>query len=166
MAISGDGFFTISMPDGTTAYTRNGEFQRDNNGNIVTAQGYQLNPNINIPATATSMTVSNAGVVQYTVAGSTAPQTAGTIQLTSFVNPQGLQSLGENLYAQTAASGDPQTGDPGTNDLGQVKQSFLESSNVNVTQELVDMITAQRSFEMNSKAITTSDQMLQTLTQM
>jgi flagellar basal-body rod protein FlgG len=154
------------MPDGTTAYSRNGEFQRDNNGNIVTAQGYQLNPNINIPATATGMTVSSAGVVQYTVAGSTSPQTAGTIQLTGFINPQGLQSLGENLYAQTAASGDPQTADPGTNDLGKIQQNFLESSNVNVTQELVDMITAQRSFEMNSKAITTSDQMLQTLTQL
>jgi len=166
LAISGDGFFNITLPDGTTGYTRNGEFQRDNNGNMVTPQGYQLNPNINIPANATAMTVSATGVVQYTVAGSTAPQTAGTIQLSSFINPQGLQSLGQNLYAQTAASGDPQTGDPGSDDRGQIKQSFLEGSNVNVTQELVDMITAQRSFEMNSKAITTADQMLQRLTQM
>lgn len=166
LAISGDGFFAVTLPDGTTGYTRNGEFQRDNNGNIVTAQGYQLNPNINIPANATSLTVSNAGLVQYTTAGTAAPSTAGTIQLTGFINPQGLQSLGGNLYAQTAASGDPQTGNPGSNDLGSIQQGFLESSNVNVTQELVDMITAQRSYEMNSKAITTSDQMLQTLTQM
>jgi flagellar basal-body rod protein FlgG len=166
LAISGDGFFNIQMPDGTTAYTRNGEFQRDNAGNMVTPQGYPLNPNINVPANATSMTVSTTGVVQYYVAGSTAPQTAGTIQLTTFINPQGLQSLGENLYGQTSASGDPQTGDPGSDARGMVKQSFLESSTGNVTQELVDMITAQRSFEMNSKAITTSDQMLQRLTQM
>ncbi|BEV71510.1 MULTISPECIES: flagellar basal-body rod protein FlgG [unclassified Paludibacterium] len=166
LAISGDGFFNITLPDGTTAYTRNGEFRRDNNGNMVTPQGYQLNPNINIPATATNMTVSLAGVVQYYVNGSTTPQTAGQIQTSTFINPQGLQSLGENLYAQTAASGDPQTGNPGTDDRGQIKQAFLENSNVNVTQELVDMITAQRAFEMNSKAITTADQMLQKLTQM
>jgi len=119
-----------------------------------------------VPANATSMTISTAGVVQYYVPGNPAPQTAGTIQLSSFINPQGMQSMGENLYAQTAASGAPQTGDPGTDDRGQIKQGFLEGSNVNVTQELVDMITAQRSFEMNSKAITTADQMLQRLTQM
>jgi flagellar basal-body rod protein FlgG len=165
LAISGDGFFAVTMPDGTTAYTRNGEFQRDNNGNMVTPQGYPLNPNINIPSTAVSMTVSSAGVVQYTVAGTSTPATAGTIQLTSFINPQGLQSLGQNLYAQTAASGDPQTGNPGSSDLGSIQQGFLEGSNVNVTQELVDMITAQRSYEMNSKCITTADQMLQNLTQ-
>ena len=166
LAISGDGFFNVTLPDGTIAYTRNGEFQRDNNGNIVMPQGYQLNPSINIPATATSMTVSSSGLVQYYVTGNPTPQTAGQIQLSTFINPQGLQSYGQNLYQQTAASGDPQTGNPQTDDRGQIQQGFLESSNVNVTQELVDMITAQRAFEMNSKVITTSDQMLQRLTQM
>lgn len=166
LAISGDGFFNIQLPDGTTAYSRNGEFQRDNNGNLVTPQGYPLSPNINIPSTAVNMTVSLTGTVQYYTAGSTTPQTAGTIQLSSFINPQGLQSLGENLYQQTAASGDPQTGDPGSTNLGTIKQGFLESSNVNVTQELVDMITAQRSFEMNSKVMNTADQMLQRLAQL
>lgn len=165
-AIQGDGFFRIQMPDGTTAYSRNGEFKRNSNGDIVNSQGLQLNPNINIPTNSLSLSVSASGVVQYTVPGNAAPQTAGTIQLTTFINPQGLQSLGDNLYAQTAASGDPQDGDPTTDNRGQIRQNFLEASNVNVTEELVNMITAQRSFEMNSKAITTCDQMLQRLSQL
>lgn len=165
-AITGSGFFRIQRPDGSTAYTRDGEFKRNANGDIVTSDGYQLNPNINIPATATQITVSNAGVVQYFLPNNPAPQTAGTIQLTSFINPQGLESVGNNLYLQSSSSGDPQDGDPGTDSRGTVMQGFLEGSNVNVTEELVNMITAQRSFEMNSKAITTADQMLQKLTQM
>jgi flagellar basal-body rod protein FlgG len=165
-AITGDGFFRILRPDGTTAYTRDGEFKRNSNGDIVTSDGYQLNPNINIPGTATQITVSNAGVVQYFLPNNPAPQTAGTIQLTTFINPQWLESVGNNLYLQSASSGDPQDGDPGTDSRGIIKQGFLEGSNVNVTEELVNMITAQRSFEMNSKAITTADQMLQKLTQM
>ncbi|WP_028535332.1 flagellar basal-body rod protein FlgG [Paludibacterium yongneupense] len=165
MAINGDGFFQVQMPDGSTAYTRDGSFHRNANGDIVTASGYNLNPNINIPATATNMTVSAQGLVQYTLVNNPTPQTAGTMQLATFINPQGMLKLGGNLYQETAASGTPQVGDPGTDDRGPLKQGFLESSNVNVTQELVDMITAQRSFEMNSKAITAADQMLQNLTQ-
>ncbi|AAQ60551.1 flagellar basal-body rod protein FlgG [Chromobacterium violaceum] len=163
LQIQGDGFFRLLQPDGTTAYSRNGQFQRDANGNVVNPDGLPLNPNINIPATAQQITVSSAGVVQYTLAGSAAPQTAGTILLTTFINPQGLQSIGNNLYLQTAASGDPQDGNPQTDDRGAIKSGFLESSNVNVTEELVNMITAQRSFEMNSRAVTTADQMLQKL---
>ncbi|WP_047237888.1 flagellar basal-body rod protein FlgG [Chromobacterium subtsugae] len=166
LEIDGDGFFRILQPDGTTAYTRNGQFQRNSNGDVVNPDGLPLNPNINIPATAQQITVSSAGVVQYTLAGATAPQTAGTIQLTTFINPQGLQSLGGNLYLQTAASGDPQDGNPQTDSRGAIKSGFLESSNVNVTEELVNMITAQRSFEMNSRAVTTADQMLQKLSNM
>ncbi|GGY06653.1 flagellar basal-body rod protein FlgG [Paludibacterium paludis] len=165
-AIVGDGFFRIQMPDGTTGYTRNGEFKRNSNGDIVNPQGLQLNPNVNIPANATDLSVSQSGVIQYKVPGNPAPQTAGNIQLTTFINPQGLQSIGDNLYLQTAASGDPQDGDPATDNRGLIRQGFLENSNVNVTEELVNMITAQRAFEMNSKAITTCDQMLQRLTQL
>lgn len=164
--IVGDGFFAIQLPDGTTAYTRNGQFQRNSNGDIVTVDGYQLNPNINIPANALTITLTNEGVVQYTVPGSSAQQTAGTLQLTTFVNPVGLTSYGQNLYLQTASSGDAQTGDPGTDNIGTLRQGFLEGSNVNVTKELVDMIVAQRAFEMNSKAINTADQMLQRVTQL
>ncbi|POZ60827.1 flagellar basal-body rod protein FlgG [Chromobacterium alticapitis] len=163
LQIEGDGFFRVLQADGTTAYTRNGQFQRNPNGDVVNPDGLPLNPNINIPATAQQITVSAAGVVQYTLAGATAPQTAGTIQLTTFVNPQGLQSLGSNLYLQTGASGDPQDGNPMTDDRGSIRSGFLESSNVNVTEELVNMITAQRSYEMNSRAVTTADQMLQKL---
>lgn len=164
--IVGEGFFGIQLPDGTTAYSRNGEFQRNSNGDIVTAQGYQLVPNINIPSNALTITVTNAGVVQYTLPGSSAQQTAGTIQVTTFINPPGLDSIGENLYLQTAASGDAQTGDPGTDNFGQIKQGSLEGSNVSVTKELVDMITAQREFEMNSRAISTADEMLKRVAQL
>ncbi|ERE06414.1 MULTISPECIES: flagellar basal-body rod protein FlgG [Chromobacteriaceae] len=163
MQIDGDGFFRVQLPNGTTAYTRDGEFQRNSNGDVVTAMGYPMNPNINIPANATQITVSTAGVVQYTLPGATAPQTAGTILLTTFINPQGLESTGGNLYLQTAASGDPQDGDAQTDNRGSIRSGFLEMSNVNVTEELVNMITAQRSFEMNSRAVTTADQMLQKL---
>jgi len=162
-AITGNGFFNILRPDGSTAYTRDGQLTQNANGDIVTSDGYQLNPNINIPPTATQVTVSSTGLVQYYLANNPAAQTAGQIQLSSFVNPQGLQSVGNNLYLQSAASGDPQNGDPGTNNLGTIMQGFLEGSNVNVTEELVNMITAQRSFEMNSKVLTAADQMLQTL---
>ncbi|AUH50589.1 flagellar basal-body rod protein FlgG [Chromobacterium sp. ATCC 53434] len=166
LEVNGEGFFRVLQPDGTTAYTRNGEFQRNANGDVVNADGLPLNPNINIPATAQQITVSAAGVVQYTLAGATAPQTAGTILLTTFINPQGLQSLGSNLYLQTAASGDPQDGNAQTDSRGSIQSGFLETSNVNVTEELVNMITAQRSFEMNSRAVTTADQMLQKLSNM
>lgn len=166
LAINGDGFFRVQQPDGTIAYTRNGEFRRNENGDIVNSSGYLLDPAINIPANATGITISEAGVVQYTQPNSTAPTTAGTIQLTTFINPQGLQSIGQNLYLQTQASGDPQDGDPNTDGRGSVRSGFLEASNVNVTEELVNMITAQRSFEMNSRAIKTADEMLQRIAQL
>lgn len=166
LAIVGDGFFQVQQPDGTTAYTRDGEFSRDQNGNIVNPDGLPLIPNINIPANATQLTISSGGIVQYTLPGTVAPQTAGTIQLATFINPQGLLSLGGNLYAQTGSSGDPQVGDPATDSRGTVKQGYLEQSNVNVTEELVNMIQAQRSFEMNSRGIKAADEMLQTLTQL
>ncbi|AXT47027.1 MULTISPECIES: flagellar basal-body rod protein FlgG [Chromobacterium] len=166
MAIAGEGFFRIQLPDGTTAYTRNGEFKRNSNGDVVNPDGYPLNPNINIPGTANQITVSTAGVVQYFLPNNPAAQTAGTIQLTTFINPQGLESVGNNLYLQSASSGDPQDGDPQTDTRGAVRSGFVEASNVNVTEELVNMITAQRAFEMNSRAITTADQMLQKLSQL
>ncbi|MBI3146719.1 MAG: flagellar basal-body rod protein FlgG [Pseudogulbenkiania sp.] len=166
VAINGDGFFRVQLPDGSIAYTRNGEFRRNENGDIVNSSGYLLDPAINIPADATRITISETGIVQYFQANNAAPSTAGTIQLTSFINPQGLQSIGQNLYLQTAASGDPQDGDPATDGRGSIRSGFLEASNVNVTEELVNMITAQRSFEMNSRAIKTADEMLQRIAQL
>jgi flagellar basal-body rod protein FlgG len=166
IAINGRGFFQIQMPDGTTAYTRDGSFQVDNQGIMVTASGYPLQPNITIQANTLGVTISRDGVVSATTAGTTAPNVVGTIQLASFINPAGLQSQGENLFIETAASGTPQVNDPGVNGLGVLNQSFIETSNVNVAEELVNMIIAQRAFELNSKAITTSDQMLQRLTQL
>ncbi|MDF0605025.1 flagellar basal-body rod protein FlgG [Neisseriaceae bacterium TC5R-5] len=166
MAISGEGFFRILLPDGTTSYTRNGEFTRNSNGDIVNPDGYPLNPNINIPGTATQITVSTAGVVQYFLPNNPAAQTAGTLQLTTFINPQGLESIGNNLYLQSAASGDPQDGDAQTDSRGAIRNGFVEASNVNVTEELVNMITAQRAFEMNSRGVSTADQMLQKLSQL
>lgn len=166
LAIVGGGFFQLQQPDGTIAYSRDGEFNRDQNGNIVSPEGLPLQPNINIPSNALSISISSAGIVQYTLTGNPAPQTAGTIQLASFINPQGLQSLGGNLYARTAASGDPQVGDPNTDSRGALKQGFLEDSNVNVTEELVNMIQAQRAFEMNSRAIKAVDGMLQNVSQL
>jgi len=165
LAITGEGFFQVTQPDGSIAYSRDGEFSLDQNGNIVNPEGLQLNPNITIPPTALQVTVSSGGVVQYTLTNNPTPQTAGTIQLASFVNPQGLQSLGGNLYQQTGSSGDPQVGNPATDNRGSIKQGFLEQSNVNVTEELVNMIQAQRAFEMNSRAIKAADEMLQNLAQ-
>ncbi|KZE35263.1 flagellar basal-body rod protein FlgG [Crenobacter luteus] len=166
LAITGDGFFRVQRPDGTIAYTRNGEFRRNENGDIVNSSGYLLDPQINIPADATRISISDSGIVQYFLPGNPDPQNAGNIQLTTFVNPQGLESIGENLYLETAASGAPQDGDPQTDGRGKVSQGFLEESNVNVTEELVKMIVAQRSFEMNSRAIKTADEMLQRIAQL
>lgn len=166
LAINGDGFFRVTRPDGTIGYTRNGEFRRNDNGDVVNAQGYLLDPPINVPATATRVNISSGGVVQFFLPGNPAAQTAGTIQMTTFVNPQGLESIGENLYLETAASGAPQDGDPGTDGRGSIMQGYLEGSNVNVTEELVKMIQAQRSFEMNSRAIRTADEMLQRVAQL
>jgi flagellar basal-body rod protein FlgG len=165
LAINGNGFFQILMPDGTTAYTRDGSFQPNQNGQLVNAAGYPVQPAITIPPTATSFTVGADGTVTITTQGTTAPTQVGAIQIASFVDPAGMQALGGNLLAETESSGTPQVGTPGLNGLGSLQQGYVESSNVNVVQELVNMIQTQRAYEINSKAVTTSDQMLQTLTQ-
>jgi flagellar basal-body rod protein FlgG len=166
VAINGRGFFQVDMPDGTLAYTRDGSFQMDNQGRLVTASGYPLTGGITIPADALVVSIAKDGTVSVTQPGSPNPTTVGQMELAYFVNPVGLQSLGENLFVETASSGAPQTGTPGTSGLGVLNQSFIETSNVNVAEELVNMIVAQRAYELNSRAITTSDQMLQRLTQL
>lgn len=166
VAINGKGFFQVSMPDGTIAYTRDGSFQMDNQGQLVTASGFPVSPAISIPADALSVTVGRDGTVSVTQPGSGASNQIGSLQLANFINPAGLQSQGENLYLETSASGAPQANTPGTNGLGVLNQSFVETSNVNVVEELVNMIQTQRSYELNSKAVQTSDQMLQKLTQL
>ena len=165
LAIKGDGFFHIQMPDGTTAYTRDGSFQRDANGQMVTNNGYTLLPGITIPNNALTLTVGNDGTVSVTVPGQVAPQQIGQIQIANFVNPAGLEAKGQNLFTETAASGTPNTGAPNANGLGAIQQGFVETSNVNVVEELVQMIQTQRAYELNSKAVQTSDQMLQKLAQ-
>ena len=166
IAINGQGFFQILLPDGTTAYTRDGAFQLDFNGQMVTSSGYPLQPAITIPPNTLNITIGNDGTVSVTQAGSAAPTQLGTIQLANFINPAGLQSRGENLFLETAASGPPQVDNPGLNGLGTLNQSFVETSNVSVTEELVNLITAQRAFEITSRSISASDQMLQRLTQL
>jgi len=164
--INGSGFFQVLMPDGTTAYTRDGSFQTDNNGQLVTSSGYVLQPPITVPSNALTMTVGRDGTVSVTTPGTVAPTQIGSLQLSNFVNPAGLESLGENLYAETGASGTAQASTPGTNGTGVLMQGFVETSNVNVVEEMVNMIQTQRAYEINSKAITTSDQMLQTISQL
>lgn len=166
IAINGKGFFQILMPDGSTGYTRDGSFQVDSQGQVVTASGYPLQPALTIPANAQNISIGTDGTVSVTQPGTTAPTQVGSVQLANFINPAGLQSQGENLYAETAASGAPAANTPGTNGLGVVTQGFVETSNVNVVEEMVNMIQTQRAYEINSKAITVSDQMLQRLTQM
>lgn len=166
VAIQGDGFFQVLLPDGATAYTRDGSFQIDNQGQLVTASGYAVQPAIIIPADATSLTVGRDGTVSITQAGSANTTEVGALQLATFINPAGLMSKGENLYVETSASGNANTNTPGTNGAGTLSQGFVETSNVNVVEELVNMIQTQRAYEINSKSITTSDQMLQKLTQM
>jgi len=166
LAINGQGFFQVQMADGTTAYTRDGAFQVDANGQLVTASGYPVSPAITIPANAQTITIGKDGTVSATVPGSTAPQALGQLQLANFMNPAGLDPRGGNLFAETAASGTPQTGNPASNGLGAINQGAVESSNVNVVEELVAMIQAQRAYEINSKAIQTSDQMLARLAQL
>jgi flagellar basal-body rod protein FlgG len=165
LAISGRGFFQIQMPNGTVAYTRDGSFQVNSQGQLVNAAGYLLQPGITIPSAAQSVTVSADGIVDATLSGQSAPQQVGTVTLADFINPAGLQAQGGNLYTETAASGTPQTGTPGLNGMGSLVQGSVESSNVNVVEEMVNMIETQRAYEMNSKAISTVDQMLQNLTQ-
>ncbi|GAB1394032.1 flagellar basal-body rod protein FlgG [Rhodocyclaceae bacterium] len=166
MAINGNGFFQIQMPDGTLAYTRDGAFQRDNTGQVVTSSGYPLSPAITIPQDAVTITISRDGIVSVLQAGQTTPTEVGTIQLATFINNGGLQSVGENLYVETASSGAPTPNTPGNNGTGLINQGNVETSNVNVAEELVTMIQTQRAYEMNSKAVTTSDAMLGRLTQL
>ncbi len=166
VAVQGSGFFQVLMPDGTTAYTRDGSFQRDNQGQIVTSNGFVVQPAITIPANATTVTIGQDGVVTVTQPGVAAPVQVGSLQLATFINPSGLESMGQNLYLETASSGTPSTNVPGTNGAGTLSQGYVETSNVNVVEELVNMIQTQRAYEINSKAISTSDQMLQKLSQM
>lgn len=166
VAINGAGFFQILMPDGSTAYTRDGSFHKDNQGQMVTASGYPLQPSVTIPQNATSLTIGKDGTVSITQPGNTAAIQIGAIQLVSFINPSGLQSVGENLYLETSASGTPTPNTPGTNGLGVLNHKYVETSNVNVAEELVSMIQTQRAYELNSKVVSTSDQMLGRLTQM
>lgn len=166
VAINGGGFFQVLMPDGTTSYTRDGSFHVDSQGQLVTSSGFHVQPAITIPANALNVTIARDGVVSVTRAGTAAATQVGSLQLANFVNPAGLQSMGENLYVETAASGTASANAPGSNGLGLLSQGYVETSNVNVVEELVNMIQTQRAYEINSKSIQTSDQMLQRLTQM
>ncbi len=166
VAIQGSGFFQITMPDGTNQYTRDGSFQVDSQGRLVTASGLAVASGVTVPANAKNVTISNNGTVTATIPGNVSPQSIGTITLASFLNPAGLEPQGQNLFAESPASGQASTGTPGANGLGMISQGFLETSNVNVVQELISMIQTQRAYEMNSKAIQTSDQMLQKLGQL
>ncbi len=166
VAIQGNGFFQITMPDGTLNYTRDGSFQIDAQGRLVTATGNPVANGVTVPANATSVSISANGTVTAMIPGNVTPQPIGTITLANFVNPAGLDPRGQNLYAESAASGQPQAGTPAANGMGSLMQGYVETSNVNVVQELVTMIQTQRAYEMNSKAIQTSDQMLQKLAQM
>jgi flagellar basal-body rod protein FlgG len=166
VAINGNGFFQAQMPDGTTAYTRDGSFQTNAQGQLVTSSGYPVIPSITIPVNATSLTIGSDGAVSITQANSTNSTQVGSLQLATFINPAGLDAQGENLFAETSSSGTPNVAAPGSNGTGSLQQGYVETSNVNVVQELVNMIQTQRAYEINSKAVTTSDQMLQTLSQM
>jgi flagellar basal-body rod protein FlgG len=161
LAVQGRGFFQILLPDGTLAYTRDGTFQLNSQGQMVTSSGYTLQPGITIPSGAQSISIGTDGIVSVSVAGQSTPTQVGTLQLTDFVNPAGLQPRGENMLLESAASGTAQTGTPGLNGLGTLAQGSLEGSNVNVVEELVSMIETQRAYEMNSKAIATADKMLE-----
>lgn len=166
IAINGNGFFQVLMPDGTTAYTRDGNFQVSDQGLLVTSSGFQIQPAITIPTGTQRITVARDGTVSAVIQGVAAPTNIGTMQLATFLNPAGLEARGENMYTETAASGTPTIGQPDANGVGWLSQGYVETSNVNVVEELVNMIQTQRAYEINSKAITTSDQMLQRLTQL
>jgi flagellar basal-body rod protein FlgG len=166
LAIDGEGFFQVQMPNGDTAYTRDGSFQKDQNGQLVTSSGYLIQPTISIPENALSITVAKDGVVSVTQPGTTQSAVVGQIQVATFVNTSGLQSIGENLYLATDASGPASENQPGLNGAGKLLQGYVETSNVNVVEEMVSMIQTQRAYEINSKAVKTSDEMLARLTQL
>ncbi|MCB4203371.1 flagellar basal-body rod protein FlgG [Deferribacterales bacterium Es71-Z0220] len=161
IAIEGDGFFQVTLPDGNIGYTRAGSFKLNSDGDIVTPEGYLLEPTINIPENATSISIGTDGTVSVTLPGEVETSEVGNIELARFINPSGLKSIGNNIYLQTGASGEPTTGVPGEDGIGSIAQGVLEMSNVNVVEEMVNMITGQRAYEINSKAIQTGDEMLQ-----
>ncbi|HOO82092.1 MAG TPA: flagellar basal-body rod protein FlgG [Alphaproteobacteria bacterium] len=163
VAITGEGFFQIQLPNGDTGYTRDGTFQMNENGEIVTVQGFIVDPGITIPADAIDIDINESGEVLVSLPGQTATSNVGQIQLANFVNPVGLEAIGDNLYVETDASGAPTTGIPGQDEFGRLRQGALEQSNVNVVEEITELITAQRAYEMNSTVISTSDEMLQTV---
>lgn len=166
VAIKGQGFFHVQMPDGTDAYTRDGNLQRDQNGQLVTASGFQIVPAIMVPENANSISIGRDGTVSVTFYGDNNAQQIGQLTLTNFINEAGLESMGENLYMETNSSGAPVESAPGTNGAGLLYQGYVETSNVNVAEELVNMIQTQRAYEINSKAVSASDQMLQRLAQL
>ncbi|MDB5511985.1 MAG: flagellar basal-body rod protein FlgG [Enterovirga sp.] len=166
IAIRGEGYFKIRMPEGTSAYTRDGSFSLDQQGQLVTQNGYLVEPGITVPSTASAVTISAQGLVQATIPGQTAQQNLGTIQLTRFINKTGLNSVGDNLFTETAASGQPIDGNPGSDAFGNLQQTYLEDANVNAVSEISGLIAAQRAYEMNSKVITAADQMLSATSQM
>jgi flagellar basal-body rod protein FlgG len=165
MAIQGRGFFSVLMPDGSTSYTRDGTLSLNSQGQMVTSSGYTLDPSITIPAGTQSVTIGSDGTVSALAAGAAAPTQIGSVLISDFINPQGLQPIGENLYKETVSSGSPTQGTPGLNGLGTLVQGSIEGSNVNPVEELVNLIETQRSYEMNSKAIKTVDEMMQFVTQ-
>jgi flagellar basal-body rod protein FlgG len=166
VAIEGKGFFPVQMPDGSTAYTRDGHFDKNENGQLVNADGHPIQPGVTVPADAKKLEISPDGIVSATVPGQAEPQQIGQLTLATFVNEAGLESIGGNLYRETQASGAPNELNPGLEDAGTLKQSYVETSNVNVAEELVSMIQVQRAYEINSKAVSASDQMLQRLSQL
>jgi len=161
VAIEGDGFFQILLPDGQTAYTRAGNFAKDSEGRIVTQDGFLLQPEITVPEDATTITIAPDGTVSIVRAGSTTAEQLGQIQLARFINPSGLRAIGRNLFLPTDASGDPVTANPGEGGLGTLAQGFLEISNVNLVEQMVEMITSQRAYELSAKVISSADNMLQ-----
>jgi flagellar basal-body rod protein FlgG len=164
LAIQGNGYFQVTTPTGGTAFTRDGTFALGADGTLVTADGYTVQPGLQVPTAATGVTINTSGQVQVTLAGQAAPQTVGQLQLAIFANEAGLDAQGGNLFVQTSASGAPVAGNPGTAGFGTVMQGFIETSNVNVVSEITNLISAQRAYEMNSKVITSSDEMMSTLT--
>lgn len=163
VAVNGDGFFEVQLPDGTIAYTRDGTFGTNGDGMIVTKEGYQVNPGITVPQNATKITINPSGEVFVKIDGQIEEQSLGQMTLSRFINPNGLDAIGKNLYLETRASGNPLQGTPGTEGFGSLQQGALELSNVNIVNEITKMITAQRAYEMNSKAIQTSDEMMGTI---
>lgn len=166
LLVEGDGFFQVLRPDGTIAYTKDGSFKQDSTGRIVTSDGYPLQPEVFVPQDATEISITSDGTVSVQIAGDNQPQQLGQIQLANFSNPAGLNSIGRNLFEVTNASGDPMVNNPGAAGYGTIVQGFLEMSNVQVVEEMVNMIAAQRAYEVNSKAIQAADQMLSTATQL